>query len=63
MIPFEQLLLFAATVQVPVPMPAAGTASWYARRPAARPGMQRYFMGSVPGGPALHLALERRRVA
>lgn len=62
MIPFEQLLLFAATVLVLVPTSTAGTASWFARKPAWL-GMRRYFMGSAPGAPALPLALERRRLA
>jgi threonine/homoserine/homoserine lactone efflux protein len=41
---------------------AAGLAAWFARKPAWLVA-QRYLMGTVLGGLAVHMVLEPRRLA
>lgn len=50
------------TFNLLIALSAAGLAAWFARKPAWL-AAQRYLMGTVLGGLAVHLALEPRRLA
>jgi threonine/homoserine/homoserine lactone efflux protein len=50
------------TFNLLIALSAAGLAAWFARKPAWLVA-QRYLMGTVLGGLAVHMVLEPRRLA